>query len=137
TYSIEVDRTSDDVYEPNNSASSPTRITLSGGKGHLSGLRLLGGNADYYSFNLSAKGDVAITLSYSGGDSFPGATLLDSSQRSIASLGQGTKSLSLGAGTYLIHLSSSQTLDGTYGIDVSASGAPPGLPTLNVPWTDI
>jgi hypothetical protein len=138
TYSIEVDRTPDDVYEPNNSASSPTQITLSGGKGHLAGLRLLGGNADYYSFSLSGKADVGITLSYSGSDSFPGATLMDSAERTVATLGEGTKSLSLNGGTYLIRLSSSQTLGGTYGIDVSASGAAPsGPPTLNGTFSDI
>ena len=136
TYSVEVDRTSDDVYEPNNSASSPTRITLSGGKAHLSGLRLLAGNPDYYSFSLGSSSDVSITLSYSGGDSFPGGTLLDSSQRAIASLGEGSKSLSLNGGTYLIHLASSQTLDGTYSIDVSASSATV-VPTLNGTWSDI
>ena len=136
TYSIEVDRTSDDVYEPNNSASSPTRITLSGGKAHLSGLRLLADNDDWYSFSLGGKADVDITLSYNGGDSFPGATLLNSSQSQIASLDQGTTSVSLGGGTYLIHLSSSQTLGGTYGIDLSASLAPV-VPTLNGTWNDI
>jgi hypothetical protein len=137
TYSIQIDRTSDDVYEPNNSASAPTRLTLTGGKAHLSGLRLLGGNADYYSFSLSSTADVGITLAYSGGGSFPGATLLDSSQRTIATLGQGTKTLSLSAGTYLIRLSSSLTLDGTYSIDVSASVAPSGPPTLNGTYSDI
>src|SRR5207237_7343410 len=98
TYSIEVDRTSDDVYEPNNSASSPARITLSGGKAHLSGLRLLADNDDWYSFSLGGKADVDITLSYNGGDSFPGAALLNSTQSQITSLDQGTTSVSLGAG---------------------------------------
>ena len=65
-------------------------------------------------FSLGGKADVDITLSYNGGDSFPGATLLNSSQSQIASLDQQTTSVSLGGGTYLIHLSSSQTLGGPY-----------------------
>jgi hypothetical protein len=44
----------------------------------------------------------------------------------------------LNAGTYLIHLSSSQTLDGSYTIDLSASAASvPSVPTLNGTVNDI
>ncbi|HEV8290511.1 MAG TPA: S8 family serine peptidase [Tepidisphaeraceae bacterium] len=125
TYSIDIDKTSDDVYEANNSASAATRIGLSGGSGHLGNLRLLGGNDDYYSFNLSGPSDVTISLSYDGNSSFPGATLLDSSQRTLQHLSQGGNSRSLSGGTYYVHLSSSQTLDGTYSIDVSAATAAP------------
>ncbi len=133
TYSIEIDKTSDDVYEANNSASAATRINLSGGSGHIANLRLLAGNDDYYSFNLSGPSDVNISLGYDGNSSFPGATLLDSSQKSFGQLNQGGNSRTLSGGTYYIHFASSQTLDGTYSIDISAttSGPPPFSGTFN------
>jgi hypothetical protein len=125
----------DDAYEPNNSASSATRMTLSNGAAHLSGLRLLAGNPDYYSFTLSEASDLQITLGYTGGSSFPAATLLDSGQQAITSLPKGSKTISLDAGSYFIQLSSSQTLDGTYSINLSASSS--SAPVMNGTYSDL
>src|SRR5213075_2958128 len=119
TYSIEIDRTSDDVYEPNNSAGTATKLNLSSGHAHLSGLRLVGGNSDYYSFTLSGQADVTITLGYSGTSTFPGGSLLNSSQGLVETLGEGVTTRSLKGGTYYIQLASSETLNGTYSIDVN------------------
>ena len=138
TYSIEIDRTSDDVYESNNSAGAATKLNLSSGHAHLSGLRLIGGNNDYYSFTLSGQADVSITLGYSGASTFPGGSLLNSSQAFVESLNEGVMTCSLKAGTYYIAFSSSQTIDGTYSLDVSASGGvSSGPPKLNGTYSDI
>src|SRR5262249_14362155 len=53
-YSLRLERTSDDVFESNDTLQTATRLRLTGGAAHIKDLRLLAGNDDSYSFTPSA-----------------------------------------------------------------------------------
>lgn len=118
----------DDQYEPNDTRSSAQFLNVSSGHTAISNLKLMKGNDDYFSFSLSNRSNVAITVNYSGGGSFPAGQLLDASGQSVASLNLGTHTQELAAGQYYLHFVSSQTLSGNYALDLSASTVAPPPP---------
>jgi subtilisin family serine protease len=120
TYSLSLTKTPDDSLD-NQTPQTAAPIELdASGQGSVSGMSLLGGADDYYSITLDATDDVKLTLDYAGASPAPTVDLLDANGNFIATLDGGTLSKRLNAGRYLLRVSSPDTLDGTYGLAVSA-----------------
>jgi hypothetical protein len=126
TYGVSVTQTPDDGLD-NQTAQTAAPIALNGsGQGSESGMTLLGGVDDYYSFTLDATHDVNLSIPYGGSVAAPTAQLLDTNGNFIATIGAAL-SRRLSAGRYLIRLSSPNTLDATYGVNIGATAfATPG-----------
>jgi hypothetical protein len=122
SYAIAVRQTPDDGGN-NHTPETATPIVLnSAGQGSVANMLLLGGVSDYYSFTLDGTRDVGLAVAYAGASAMPGAQLLDTNGNVVASFAaDGTLARRLGAGRYLIRVSSATTLEGSYGVNVAAA----------------
>jgi hypothetical protein len=120
TYGLSITQTPDDGLD-NNTPQTAAPIALNGsGQGSISGMTLLGGVDDYYSFTIDSTHDVNLSIPYGGTVAAPTVQLLDTNGNFIATIGSAL-SRRLSAGRYLIKVSSPDTLDATYGVNVGAT----------------
>ena len=105
----------DDAYEQNDSTSAAASMDVSSdGSSTRDNLRLVGGDADYFTFVIDERMKATIDLSYAGSGKFPAGELLDAASQSVASLPLGSTVRELAPGRYYIRFASSQTIPGTY-----------------------
>jgi hypothetical protein len=130
TYSLSLNKTSDDALDNQTpETASPIELDASG-QGGVSGMSLLGGADDYYSFTIDATSDVVLGLEYGGSSSAPAVELLDGNGNLVGTVSGGSFSKRLATGRYLIRVSSPATLDGTYGLVLRGTlYVPPPPPT--------
>jgi subtilisin family serine protease len=95
-------------------------LRIRGGSVNVTGLKLLIGRPDVWKFTLSATSTVTLGVQY-GGPAFPTCNLLNTSGRAIGAVGKRGLTMSLGAGTYYLYLTSPQSLIGAYGLTVSGA----------------
>lgn len=116
TYGISITQTPDDAHN-NHTLGTAAPIALDGsGYGELSGLVLLGGSDDYFSFILDGTYDMDLAVEAGS------AQLMDSNGNFVASFdGGGELSRRLSAGQWFIKVSSATTLAGTYGVTLDGT----------------
>lgn len=114
----------DDAFQGNTTFAHAAPLTLTNGNVSVGGLKLLLGHDDYYSFTVDSTQDVTFHVTYQNPPTAPAtAQLMDANGKVIAPLGATTLE-HLAVGTYVLHFSSAQSLDGTYGFSVlDAPGA--------------
>jgi len=133
SYGISVTQTADDGSDNQTPATAAPIALGSNGGGSISDMTLLGGVPDYFSFTIDGVRDVNLAVSYGGSSPMPAGQLLDTNGNLIANFASdGTLSRRLAAGRYLIKVSAAATVDGTYGVVVSAAPvAAPVTPGTN------
>jgi len=117
TYAISLARTVDDTLN-NNSQGNAATITLTGGTGSVTGVRMLSNVDDYFKFTIGATSDVDLTVTYGGATAFPSAYLLSTAGAVLGTFTAGSFSPQLVAGTYYIRVTSGVNLIGTYSVSV-------------------
>lgn len=108
----------EELGQGNYSRKHAAALTFNGAAATVTNQKLLIGHDGYYSFTVTGSPVVSISLQYTGTSAAPTQELLDSNGNLITQI-SGTFSQQLSAGTYYVHLTSPQSLEGTFGLTVS------------------
>lgn len=134
----------DDVYDQgaggNDDLAHAALIAMTNDHGVASNLKMLIGDTDYYAFDIATPQDYTITLGFNGDAPFPTAELLDVDGNPIGTIGAGgLKDKRLATGRYYIRVTSDQSLDAAYSLDIGTQAPPPipGNPGKDGTFNDI